>query len=92
MIIVSQDKKRTTESMELFIDMIIGDNEPVVYGIYADKSNSYLILGIYKTEERAKEILQEIVGLYKRCQQVIGERGGVANFIYPPKVYEMPKE
>lgn len=92
MIIVSQDKKRTTESMELFIDMIIGDNEPVVYGIYADKSNSYLNLGIYKTEERAKEILQEIVGLYRRCQQVIGERGGVANYIYPPKVYEMPKE
>lgn len=92
MVIVSQDKKRTTESMELFIDMIIGDNEPVVYGIYADKSNSYLNLGIYKTEERAKEILQEIVGLYRRCQQVIGERGGVANFIYPPKVYEMPKE
>ncbi len=92
MIIVSQDKKRTTESMELFIDMIIGDNEPVVYGIYADKSNSYLNLGIYKTEERAKEILQEIVGLYRRCQQVIGERGGVANFIYPPKIYEMPKE
>lgn len=78
--------------MELFIDMIIGDNEPVVYGIYADKSNSYLNLGIYKTEERAKEILQEIVGLYRRCQQVIGERGGVANFIYPPKIYEMPKE
>lgn len=60
MIIVSQDKKRTIESMELFIDMIIGDNEPAVYGIYADKSNSYLNLGIYKTEQRAKEIFQEI--------------------------------
>ena len=57
MVIVSQDKKRTTESMELFIDMIIGDNEPVVYGIYADKSNSYLNLGIYKTEKDRKSVV-----------------------------------
>ena len=57
MIIVSQNKKRITESMELFIDTIIRDNEPVVYGIYADKSNSYLNLGIYKTEETETKLI-----------------------------------
>ena len=65
MIIVSQNKKRITESMELFIDTIIRDNEPVVYGIYADKSNSYLNLGIYKTEERAKEVLNSVTAMYQ---------------------------
>lgn len=93
MIIVSQDKK----------DIIIfnnvkaisaQDNRIIAIGqfLITEEENGAYILGKYKTEERAKEILQEIVGLYRRCQQVIGERGGVANFIYPPKVYEMPKE
>lgn len=87
MVIVSQDKKRTTESMELFIDMIIGDNEPIVYGIYADKSNSYLNLGIYKTEKRAQEVLQEIVSKYR--QYNLDNNKAVTIL---PKVYEMPKE
>lgn len=87
MVIVSQDKKRTTESMELFIDMIIGDNEPVAYGIYADKSNSYLNLGIYKTEKRAQEVLQEIVSKYR--QYNLDNNKAVTIL---PKVYEMPKE
>jgi hypothetical protein len=92
MIIVSQDKKRTTESMELFIDMIIGDNEPVVYGIYADKSNSYLNLGIYKTEERAKEILIEIAREFRRVLRTENRGTGQQRFYDVPKVYYMPEK
>ena len=92
MIIVSQDKKRTTESMELFIDMIIGDNEPVVYGIYADKSNSYLNLGIYKTEARAKEILIEIAREFRRVLRTENRGTGQQRFYDVPKVYYMPEK
>jgi len=97
MIIVSQDKKEVINfenilSVKLFHDD--EDNE-CLYEIYTTVNapgDNYILLGEYNTEQKAKEVLQEIVGLYRRCQQVIGERGGVANFIYPPKVYEMPKE
>ena len=89
MIIVSQDKKRTTESMELFINMTIGDNEPAVYGIYADKSNSYLNLGIYQTEERAKEVLQKIIKQYERATSKLGkEYLSLDKYDF---VYEMPE-
>ena len=90
MIIVSQIK-----------EMIVNFDTICVLGINKNNPNEILsttnngntqILGAYATASRAQEVLQEIVGLYRRCQQVIGERGGVANFICPPKVYEMPKE
>lgn len=87
MVIVSQDKERTTESMELFIDVIIRDNEPIVYGIYAEQFKQYLNLGIYNTKERAKEILQEIISKYRQYNL---DNNKAVTMI--PKVYEMPKE
>lgn len=95
MIIVSQDKKEITNFDNMMAINILDCEEDgfllsATFLIGID--DIYRELGYYKTEKRAQEVLQEIVGLYRRCQQVIGERGGVANFIYPPKVYEMPKE
>lgn len=101
MIIVNQDKDKIInfeQMASLYVDSWSNEEfatEPNCFCIKAEKASDNLIcmfLGEYATEERAQEVLQEIVGLYRRCQQVIGERGGVANFIYPPKVYEMPKE
>lgn len=100
MIIVSQDKERTTESMELFIDRIIGDDEPTIYKIYVDKSNAYLNLGIYKTKERAKKILAKIN--YWNAQfelfKVVSEKEQERMLDYFNRnnidfnIYEMPKE
>lgn len=87
MIIVSQNKEQIVNFDNIEI-IFLKQKEAWYQGIYGEGYQ----LAEYKTEKRAQEVLQEIVGLYRRCQQVIRERGGIANFIYPPKVYEMPKE
>lgn len=89
MIIINQDKDEIVRFDKADSIWICADEEDK-FTIEAT-SDTNATLGYYRTKERAKEVLQEIVGLYRRCQQVIGE-GGVVNFIYPPKVYEMPKE
>ena len=89
MIIVSQDKD-VIINFDNIANLVVIENN--IVSICNVEETTGITIGKYKTEERAKEVLQEIVRLYRRCQQVIGERGGVANFIYPPKVYEMPKE
>lgn len=83
MIIVSQDKKRVVQNLNL------GISRPGEY------SQNYIIyntelgeeLGEYKTEERAKEVLQEIIRKYATFSL---DRLGSIKII--PKVYEMPKE
>ena len=47
----------------------------------------YAFLGEYKTEERAKEVLQEIVSKYKTTLYNSKTNETVVNV---PKVYEMP--
>lgn len=65
MVIVSQDKKRTTDKLELWVDLVI-DN---YYGVfYIDIEKDIICLGSYKTEERAEEVLQEIVTAYADFQ------------------------
>ena len=95
MIIVSQDKTKILNFDNIEV-MGIGnplENNDGKFQILVDTTNdNEFSIAEYETEERAKQVLQEIIGLYRKCQQVIGERGGVCNFIYPPKVYEMPKE
>lgn len=90
MIIVSQDKKEVINfenilSVKLFHDD--EDNE-CLYEIYTTVNapgDNYILLGEYNTEERAKEVLQEIVELY---------RNQVNKYHYTNvnNVYEMPKE
>ena len=89
MIIVSQDKD-VIINFDNIANLVVIENN--IVSICNVEETTGITIAEYKNEERAKEILQEIVGLYRRCQQVVGERGGIANFIYPPKVYEMPKE
>lgn len=45
------------------------------------------ILGYYKTEERAKKVLEEITDMYCSCNSEYGNIGYVKN-----RVYKMPKE
>lgn len=94
MIIVSQDKNtiinfnNITEIVANGTEVVITDN------IYKDYGET---IGIYKTEERAKEVLQEIKNAYSAVQLMMLP---TFNFEKPIKAgelaqliaYEMPKE
>ena len=90
MIIVSQDKKR----------IVNFDNLTQVYITHCEEDNTgyfirfetvdslYEDLGEYATEERAKEVLQEIIERYTNWNNLVyGQPTGECR----PK-YEMPKE
>lgn len=100
MIIISQDKDgiinfdnineiRTTKTGKI----LLFDNT------YRSQDDCSDVLGKYKTEERAKEVLQEIAQTYSSYLKL---EGGPAilqgqidiqpNIFNIPKVYEMPKE
>ena len=93
MIIVSQDKKELINfenilSVKLFHDD--EDNE-CLYEIYTTVNapgDNYILLGAYKTEERAKEVLQEII---QTCTRWENFKYSIAEGIGTPR-YEMPKE
>lgn len=98
MIIVSQDKDKITnyDNVQLlWINENILNKTIKTFYIYADHD----FLGEYKTEERAKEVLQEIAQKYSICLKL---EGGPAilqgqmniqpNIFNIPKVFEMPKK
>lgn len=91
MIIVSQDKKATVifENIEL---LGIGnplENNNGLFAIIANAiTDNQYILGEYKNEQRAKEVLQKIINRYVNWENLkAGRHTGVCG----PK-YEMPKE
>ena len=97
MIIVSQDKMEIfnfEEIFRLYVDNWSNEEfvtEPNCFCIRAEKSSDNMIcafLGEYKTEERAKEVLQEIIEAYLECnaQSYSTGVGNVKN-----KVFEMPE-
>ena len=88
MIIVSQDKDTIINHDNvqlLWINKNILNETIKTFYIYADHD----FLGEYKTEERAKEVLQEIVSKYKVTLYNSKTNETVVNV---PKVYEMPTE
>lgn len=108
MIIISQDKMEIfnfDEIFRLYVDNWSNEEfatEPNCFCIKVEKSSDNMIcafLGEYKTEERAKEVLKEIVEKYSSYLEL---KGGVAlmqggmniqpNIFNIPKVYEMPTE
>lgn len=94
MIIVSQDKCTIVNfnniqniRIEPYGTHIKGKK---IYKIFAGNFEGYATeLGTYDTEERAKEVLQEIVSKYKTTLYNSKTNETVVNV---PKVYEMPKE
>ena len=98
MIIVSQDNMEIfnfEEMFRLYVDNWSNEEfatEPDCFCIKAEKSSDNMIcafLGEYKTEERAKEVLQEIIKAYLDCN----EQNALAEYAYVKnKVYEMPEE
>ena len=94
MIIVSQDKCTIVNfnniqniRIEPYGTHIKGKK---IYKIFAGNFEGYATeLGTYDTEERAKEVLQEIVSKYKTTLYNSKTNETVVNV---SKVYEMPKE
>lgn len=80
MIIVSQDRTKITEKLELSVI----ENE-----IYFERG----VLGTYQTKERAKEVLQEIIKHYNSLKRKSVYAMGDSGFTFEEKFYyEMPKE
>lgn len=89
MIIVSQDKKRIIENLNL------GISEPSEY------NKNYVIyntelgedLGEYETLERAKEVLQDIITSYREIEsyKIIGDKMYNDIVMKNTFVYEMPQ-
>ncbi|MCI8272752.1 MAG: hypothetical protein HFJ55_01560 [Clostridia bacterium] len=86
MIIVSQNRRDIINYD--FTQRIGLDRESNFTSINAyqngNASAECMVLGVYETKERAKEVLQEIVGKYKQYN--------LDNNKALPKVYEMPRE
>lgn len=86
MIIISQDKEKIINFNNI-TQIYITQDEGTYYIRYETVDSLYYDLGIYATEERAKEILLEIAHTYKECIKLSRYGVNVIN-----AVYEMPKE
>ena len=97
MIIVSQDKSKITQRLEFYIQENFSTDEELRYEIRSIGGGSF---GGYKTEERAKEVLKEIIRTksdfeyYKHADE--SERNELDSFMKTKydffDVYEMPGE
>lgn len=94
MIIVSQDKKAIHNFDNLTQIYITQDEEKTAYYIRIETVDSlYDDLGEYKTEERAKEILREIINLYEVAKRYeVSSNNGITILLDNKFVYEMPED
>ncbi len=95
MIIVSQDKTKIINfdnMTRVYITFDEGDDDVCIRIETVD--SLYEDLGYYKTEGRAKEVLQEIVKTYVLTEQykVEDERTRIKLMMEGILLYEMPKE
>ena len=97
MIIVNQDKDNIINFDNVDnIDIVansnrIGEEEP--YTICYETSTRREGLGIYKTEERAKEVLQEIIRHYDELRRNSIYSMGDDKYVFGTRFYyEMPEE
>ena len=100
MIIVSQDKETITQSLDLTIDCTYNEcgefpdfKKEIINSCIVDRKYN-IILGKYKTEERAKEVLKDLISRYEAIELKkidTPEKEGYTLADYTP-VYKMPKE
>ncbi len=93
MIIVSQDKDKIInyDNVQLlWINEHILNKTIKTFYIYADHD----FLGEYETEERAKEVLQEIIKIYKVSKEMSFTIGDAEELLgeYENEVYCMPEK
>ena len=102
MIIISQEKDEIlnfNNIMNIQVTNCEEDGYLILAGFIVGRDDNYRDLGYYKTEERAKEVLQEITQKYSSYLKL---EGGPAilqgqmdiqpNIFNIPKVYEMPEK
>ena len=89
MIIVSQDKTKIVNFDNLIQIYITQDEEETANFIrYESVDSLYEDLGEYKTEERAKEVLREIITRHGNWENMkMGQPSGICS-----PVYEIPKD
>ena len=93
MIIVSQDKDNIVNFdniVSIGLNDFDIDRETTFQRITAETIGTSVVLGDYKTEERAKEVLQEIIKSYRHYRTA--ECDGYTNVLEETAVFEMPKE
>lgn len=91
MIIVSQDMDKIVNFDNLVQVYITQDEEEKANFIRCETIDSlYDDLGKYKTEERAKEVLQEIIKSYRDYRTA--ECDGYTNVLQKTAVFEMPED
>lgn len=92
MIIVSQDKDEIV-NFDNIAHIFVSKDSDKHYSIeYGKMNSSSELLGIYATEERAKEVLQEIMKKYLDIKCFYNSKYEVMRAIEQPKIFEMPKE
>ena len=90
MIIVSQDKTKIVNFDNLIQIYITQDEEETANFIrYESVDSLYEDLGEYKTEERAKEVLQEIIKCYRDYRT--SECDGYTNVLQETAVFDIPE-
>ena len=96
MIILKQDKKGIVNFKnvtDIYVDKGEDEDKYFLFYIPVCSLEGLDILGIYETEERAKEVLQEIIEEYKSQQYIVfNAENGEYKQIENKRVYEMPKE
>lgn len=96
MIIVSQDKEKIINfdnMTQVYITLDKGDDDVCIRTETVD--SLYEDLGYYKTGERAKEVLQEIIRALIKAKKLESANSGFGfgfDIIPPNTVYEMPTE
>lgn len=89
MIIIDQERtkiinfEKITEITASGTRILVGDD------IFISKGEE---IAKYETEERAKEVLQEIIDKYKEYATIQNKVGSISDVEILPKVYEMPTE
>lgn len=89
MILVNQNRKKII-NFEKIAEVIVSDKDICVTDNFEVQNG--LIIATYESEERAKEVLQEIIDKYKEYATIQNGAGSISNVKILPKVFEMPKK
>ncbi|MEE0865544.1 MAG: hypothetical protein U0L98_01905 [Clostridia bacterium] len=89
MIIVSQDKTRIY-NFERISEIVVSGTEICISDNLRQEEG--LVIATYETEERAKEVLNEIKEKYSEYAKISNVNGDIRQTLILPKVYKMPKE
>lgn len=94
MIIVNQEKTYLVNFNNVCQASLAVDEEETEYAIVVQTvDKEKIIMGIYATEERTKEVLREIYCRYEHSQSLLSSKCiSVQDFMGKDFIYEMPEE